>query len=196
MLLVDIQPTDVEDWLIRLKAANLSADTQVTYLRCFSQVLKTAVRDNYLQRTPMEGISKPKRSTEPRAVFKKHEIQQVLDRFRGTRYWPILTLIALTGLRVGEALALQWRDVDEQSGILTVSRTLTSVGGKLALGSPKTDRGARTIPVNAAALSAVLNCVRDHDRERMVLTIGKSNDFFFRTANNTFLDPHNEAPQV
>ena len=67
----------------------------------------------------------------------------------GSRYRDVLVLIAATGMRSGEALALRWTDVDLDAGLLTVRGTLGRVGGKLVVSEPKTDRSRRTVPLGA-----------------------------------------------
>ena len=55
----------------------------------------------------------------------------MLSAAEGTRYAPLFTLLVNTGLRRGEALALQWSDVDLEAGTLRVRGTLARVNGKL-----------------------------------------------------------------
>ena len=56
-------------------------------------------------------------------------------------------LIAATGLRTGEALALRWQDVDLDAGMLTVRGTVGRIGGRLVVSEPKTDRSRRVVPL-------------------------------------------------
>jgi integrase len=49
----------------------------------------------------------------------------------------------MTGLRRGELLALRWRDVDWNAGLIRVRRTYT----RGHFGSPKTRRSSRAVPL-------------------------------------------------
>ena len=61
-----------------------------------------------------------------------------------------------TGVRLGELCGLQWPDVDLAAGTLTVRRALARDGANgWALAEPKTTRSRRTIPLAAAARSAL-----------------------------------------
>ena len=51
---------------------------------------------------------------------------------------PLAMLIAHTGLRRGEAVALRWTEVDLAAGSLTVSRQHVDVGYRVIEGEPKT----------------------------------------------------------
>ena len=68
----------------------------------------------------------------------------------GLRYRNVLVLIAASGRRRGEALALHWSDVDLDAGSIAVRGTLGRVGGKLVISEPKTDRSRRTVPITPA----------------------------------------------
>ena len=72
------------------------------------------------------------------------------------RYGWGCVLILETGLRAGEALALEWGDVDEEKRTLKVNKNLVRVDGKNTVQrSTKTESGRRTIPLNSRALEAV-----------------------------------------
>jgi integrase len=55
----------------------------------------------------------------------------------------MFTLLALTGLRIGEVVALQWQYVDLQSRTVKVAQSLWN--GKLV--PPKTKSSVRTIQI-------------------------------------------------
>jgi integrase len=60
-------------------------------------------------------------------------------------YAPLIQLLALTGLRVSEALALRWGDVDLLGAELHIHATLGRDG---ELTAPKTKAGVRTVPLS------------------------------------------------
>ena len=86
-------------------------------------------------------------------------MRAVLSAAGGTRYAPLFDLLVNTGLRRGEALALQWSDVDLEAGTLRVRGTLARVNGKLEVTEPKTAKSKRTVPLVRAG-RAVLRAVR------------------------------------
>jgi integrase len=57
-------------------------------------------------------------------------------------------ILILTGIRRGELCGLRWADADLDRGVLTVSRTLLQLGGKLTE-RPKTAAGERLIFLDA-----------------------------------------------
>src|SRR5262245_40516657 len=73
------------------------------------------------------------------------------------RYHPLLYTMSRTGLRLGEAVALRWEDVDLTARELVVRRTFS--GG--ALGTPKSGKSRRiAISSNLAMLLEHLDVAR------------------------------------
>ncbi|WP_312729401.1 tyrosine-type recombinase/integrase, partial [Enterococcus sp.] len=76
-------------------------------------------------------------------------------------YGDMYVLIFNTGLRLGEALALRWDDVDFENNVVHIDSTLTWLRdannkGYLAVqDSTKTSSGVRDIPLNKAAVAAL-----------------------------------------
>jgi integrase len=73
----------------------------------------------------------------------------------------LYTLAIHTGMRQGEMLALRWQDVDVENAVVSVRRTLTRRGGKVAFGEPKTNKSHRYIRLSSQAVEALrshLNC--------------------------------------
>src|SRR5699024_6386412 len=58
--------------------------------------------------------------------------------------YTLILLLSYTGLRKGEALGLQWEDIDFNNSTVTVQRTRDRNGSR----SPKTLKSYRTIPID------------------------------------------------
>lgn len=48
------------------------------------------------------------------------ELVRLLDAAKEYKYYLVIRLLALTGMRLGEVLGLRWQDVDLERGVLTV----------------------------------------------------------------------------
>jgi integrase len=75
-------------------------------------------------------------------------------------YTPLLRLTARLGLRIGEALGLQWQDFDKAAATLTISRQWTRYG---EYGGPKTQAGRRTVYLPADVVE-YLDLIRSASR--------------------------------
>ena len=72
------------------------------------------------------------------------------------RHYPLWRLIAMTGLRRGEAAGLRWCDVDLEAGSLAIRQTLVPVPHKeVQISQPKTAKGRRTIPLDSGTLAGL-----------------------------------------
>lgn len=85
-------------------------------------VLNKAVEWEYIDKSPMHGIKRE--ACEPdRRRLTVDELRDVLAAVRGTAIEAAVIVQASCGLRKGEALALDWDDIDFNAGRLEVKRT-------------------------------------------------------------------------
>jgi integrase len=74
---------------------------------------------------------------------------------RGHRLYALFHLVALRGLRRGEAAGLRWSDLDLDAGTLTVTGQLQQLGGRLVAGPPKSDAGRRFVALDKTTIGAL-----------------------------------------
>ncbi len=75
-------------------------------------------------------------------------------------------LIALRGLRRGEAAGLRWSDVDLDAGTLTVAQQRIAYGRTVHVGSPKTAASRRTIALDRVTVRLLRGHRRRQQAER------------------------------
>ena len=61
----------------------------------------------------------------------------------------LVALLIFTGIRRGEALGLQWADIDFDRKLISIRRSVRFVGNKGYIGPTKSTAGVRLIPLNA-----------------------------------------------
>src|SRR5205085_12230061 len=81
----------------------------------------------------------------------------------------IWLLLALPGLRRGEALGLRWQDIDFQGGTMNVSQTYVSLDTRMSASSPKTWAGHRVITLEPALLDALREHRARQNERRLAL---------------------------
>ena len=96
-------------------------------------------------------------------------LRRLLEAARQDRLYPLWLLLALTGLRRGEACALRWEDIDLEAGVLTVRRSRVVVGGRVVEQEPKTKRSRRTIAMPPVLVDALRAWAVKQKRERLAL---------------------------
>lgn len=159
-----LRPVDVEKLILSMREKDLSASTIRQTYTILRAALDTAVRDHLVARNVAAIIKRPGVRREEARALSAAEFARLRDALAKTRLQGLVTLMALTGLRRGEALALTWSDIDEANGIAHVRRTLSRIKGELVTTTPKTDKSRRAVPLSADAL-AVLRSQRTLHRE-------------------------------
>ena len=117
------------------------------------------------------------------------EARRFLEHARNDALHPLFVVALTTGLRQGEALGLQWPDIDLDASHLTVRRALQRVNGKLSVVEPKTRRSARTIVLPAVAVTAFRDRRRRQLQDRIAAgSLWVESGFVFTTALGSPLD--------
>jgi integrase len=97
------------------------------------------------------------------AVWTAAQTAQFLRCIKDHRLYAAYHLIALRGLRRGEAAGLRWCDVDLDGKTATISQQLQQSGGRLVVCAPKTPRSVRVIALDRTTVAA-LRAYRDRQR--------------------------------
>jgi integrase len=151
--LARLRKSHVDALVVALRREGL-ADASVrlayTVLRAVlaDAVLDGLIADNVAARARRPGIAR----REARHLS-AGDVARVLTKARSERYARVLTLIAVTGLRRGEALALSWGHVDLKGAALKVVATANIVDGQLEISEPKSGRSRRTVPLSPATVT-------------------------------------------
>ena len=112
--------------------------------------LARAVEEGLLPVNPASSCKLPGEGKREVRVLTREEMQRLLIQAKADGCYELLLLELSAGLRRGELLALQWDDLDLETGELRVSRQVSRVRGKLTVSRPKTDAALRTIVLSPA----------------------------------------------
>jgi integrase len=125
--------------------------------RVLTGALKQATAWEVIGRNPATATKRSVVVRKPMDVWSADEAQRFLDETRDDFDGPCFALLLWTGLRIGEALALDWRHVDLEAGWLTVERTITRTAeGKAVVGTRAKSRTShRRIPLALPAQAAL-----------------------------------------
>jgi integrase len=150
----------VAAWRMTIPAGHRFEATQA-----LRQVLARAVSWGLLDVNPAKlGVENPQRRYAEKRPFESWEELGALAGRLGSRYGPMVLFAAATGLRPGECLALERREVDLGAQAVYVRRTLRN--GRIK--TPKTKASFRAVPLQAVALAA-LDELRRPDPESPIL---------------------------
>jgi integrase len=111
-------------------------------------VLGAAEFWGYIEDNPVRKTRLPRRGPQPeKTVLSPEQLYSLLQGLPEPSQ-SLVWLLVLTGLRIGELLALRWQDVDLSAGLLRVSRTLYEGH----FDEPKSQRSRRSIPLGAKSI--------------------------------------------
>ena len=143
-----LEPEHVRAMYAEMTKAGLSDATKRQTHAVLRRALLVAQREGKTNRNVATLMDPPKVSDTKRARLALSDARKILgaDNLRAH--------VALMGLRQGEALALQWSDIDLGLGVLDVSRTLVRQPGVgLVFGTPKARRSYRQVPIPPRTLA-------------------------------------------
>ncbi len=190
--LAKLTPQDVQGMLNDLHASGLSPKSVQNIQGVLRSALNQAVRWGDLQRNVATLVSPPRGVVKEIEPFNPEEAVKFLEAIKGDRLEALYSVVLALGLRRGEALGLQWPDVNLDDGFLTIRHALQRQQGGLKLVEPKTVRGRRTIALPEFAVTALRNHRKRQLEERMLA--GKQwqdSGHVFTTSIGTPLDPDN-----
>ena len=107
--------------------------------------LEKAVQDGLIRTNPAIGCKLPPKRAREMQVLDRDELQRFLIQAQAENYYELFLLDLATGLRRGELMALQWDDLDFETGVLNVNKQVYQVNGELQFSEPKTKNSIRKI---------------------------------------------------
>ena len=135
-----IRPLDVQEWISSLE---LSPATTAKCYRYFRAAMRQAETWGEIEKSPCRGIELPRVNKDELAYLQPEEIAAVIQECREPER-TLFSLLAYSGLRLGEGLALRWKDVDFEMNAIKVERSYSIYNG---FTEPKTYSSRRAVPL-------------------------------------------------
>ena len=129
-LLTDVSNKTVRELVEKMSAAELSPKTIVNYVQVVKLVLASAVDEEgeqiYPRKWNHDFIQLPvvRKDKQRRPTVTEADLAQILSNVKKRKYAVLFALLAGTGLRIGEALALRSTDFGPDCRVLHVRRSL------------------------------------------------------------------------
>ena len=121
-----------------------------------SRAMEVAIRrQSYFKPNPFRLVDKPRHRQKETRPLTVSEAQRFLEHAQGTRYEALWTVLLTAGLRLGEALGLEWRDVDFDRGKLAVRQGVVEINGYAKAGPLKTRSSRRQVELGATTVKAL-----------------------------------------
>lgn len=167
-----------------------------SYTSILNRIMRYAVLLDIINANPLDKVIKPKSKEiqKKENCYTKEELNQFLAATKKDSSQVFHTLshtIAYTGLRIGEALALRWSDINFKDKMISVNHTLVAIDGEQVLQSPKTKASKRTISVDQYTLKLLKGWQLEQKKE--FFKLGKpylhDENFIFTNSTGTVYVP-------
>lgn len=126
----------------------LARTTLKVTLTVLHAILARAVEDGLIPRNPAAGLAREIRTTTATEaveveVFTREEIARLLTVTEQDwpKWYPFILSLARAGLRLGEAVGLEWQDVDFDQRVLLIRRSINHRQRRMS--APKSGKGRR-----------------------------------------------------
>lgn len=144
MKLKDVKDTHLQKILNKQTGKSSS---HVTKLREYmKRMFGRAVKSKLIPYNPAEDLELPKASDKKRRSLTPAERVAILKTAETHPAGLWIKTMLFCGLRNGETIALQWKDIDFKKQVINVHQALES-GKKDTIKGPKSDAGYRSIPI-------------------------------------------------
>ena len=152
-----IVSTDVKKYIVylrtkyRTKQGKPISDKTIRHHYCvLTLIFAYAVEQEIILKNPMDKVDCPKLAKKPVEALTQEQAVDFLSRLDSCDmdFRCMLTLLITTGIRRGELMGLQWRDIDFEHLTISIQRNVTyTPESGVIVDTPKTENSMRIIPL-------------------------------------------------
>lgn len=142
-----IKAEDIINFLNSMVSQQFSTKTIKDETSIIKMIFKFAVIKRYITENVTLYITPPKGNPKKeRQALTDKEIS-IIENNIDKEFGLLAYFLLYTGLRRGEALALQWSDIDFENNVITINKSIEYINNNPHLKEPKTKAGTRCVPM-------------------------------------------------
>jgi integrase len=188
----DLKSEQIQRFINDLRKQGLSPRTVIYAHRILSMSLEKAIDNDILFKNYARSASLPTNSKKEVRALNKEEQEKFVNALHGNTHEDAIKFLLSTGLRIGELLALKWSDFDLEKSEISVTKTLQRIQSKIVIGSPKTSKGNRKIPLLLQTEELLKeHKKRQHEKRLRIGEAWQNKNYIFTTNLGTPLDKDN-----
>ena len=151
MQMQTITPMDINRFVYEV--AKQFADKTVRSQRLvLNLICSYAVIHGYADTNPVREVKVPDGLKKKRRTSPPSEDIAIVKRSADKEFGLFAVMALYTGMRRGELLALEWKDIDIKSRTISVTKSLYHIENKPQIKEPKTETSIGTLPILDALL--------------------------------------------
>ncbi|MFJ8263383.1 tyrosine-type recombinase/integrase [Rummeliibacillus sp. NPDC094406] len=192
---VDVCQRHVDEWADKLKKFRMIKSYA-------AKVLDFAIKRGYIQTNPFALVDMPTALKKKQAsieekkenFYSREQLIEFLSCFEkenNVKAFTLFRLLAFSGIRKGEALALNWKDLDFKSNEICINKALSrGKDNKLYMKSTKTGV-ARTIKMDERTMAILKDWRKKQKQDYLILGFNtmRADQLVFSNEQNEYLQP-------
>lgn len=178
-LLKNITIRQVQEYITQKTKEPLSARTVNKTVTALHTMFTYAIRHEYMAENPARYAVRPRQEKQEFAYLNQEEIKRFLEG-ASPDYFAFFATAVLTGARQGELIALRWKNIDLERGLVRIERSYNNLNGE---SDPKTRSGKRSIVIS----DELLKILKDHH----AAVGGSPNDLVFQNGAGHHINHQN-----
>lgn len=189
----DLRARHIQAFYNRQSKQGVSQHTQRKIHAILHKSFKQATRWDMIPANPAASVDRPKQKRVEMTAWTEEQARSFLSGVHESRHVNLYFLAIATGLRQGELLGLQWKDVDWEGSRLQIQRQVQRIKGKgLVFTEPKSRAGRRSVVLGPSSMARLRAQRKLQEANRAFA--GKrwdEHDLIFASAKGTPLDQSN-----
>lgn len=157
--------------------------------------LDYALRLGMIESNPMLYVIKPKKQTtisdKHGNYYNKDELKKFLAAAKDTdlKKYTLFRLLAYSGIRAGECLALTWHDLDYKNNTIAINKTYAKTNNGIKIQTPKTKASIRKISLDIETIQVLKEWQLEQRKQLLKVGINAMNkqQLIFSNNKNGFI---------
>lgn len=177
------------------KVFKTSPKAYVYSISIVKNTLDYALRLGMIESNPMLYVIKPKKqaniSDKHGNYYNRDELKKFLDVAKDTdlKKYTLFRLLAYSGIRVGECLALTWHDLDFKNNTIAINKTIARTNNGFKIQIPKTKSSIRKISLDVETIQVLKKWQLEQRKQLLKIGINalNSQQLIFNSNKNGFI---------